>query len=817
MPESEAAGEGQSWNLVFFPQLADTENPEEVKQKLSKTLKVDLEKVEAWYASDTPTVLLKEVAKDVAERYMEAILQCGASCNIQQSGEKGTLSLVPKSRNVDFFICPSCEYEEEIERGTKFERCPKCGLVIAKWEEKMKEERENDEVRRRLMREARLEEDREEELERKREELERLRTREREIMGELGLKPPGRFWRFFEKHPLSVSGAFAILLLAASAVVLYYVDQYLERQAYLAAIEAAPSEEVRQIAPVVSAAVQLRQNGNRALVSELADVTTRMRGDDHATREAIVEAARQMMKGVDAREFVSRASRMSLPATRTLPGPDRREPVPVNVDTLGGITGIRGIDAFEPEVLRRISPPLLEHGHENVLATLTEKRMVPDPQAPETMLIVDAIDDMDGSMVVDLMNTLALDQEWDQYLARNVEMFLDAGEIESASELANRIKNPVSKIRSLGAIMVKMLENDPETILKLPMARVRLELDEIAEADLKASTLLELGNTLSRAGYPEEPAQTISEVREMLRESTDNFEKAGLASRLAVAHVDDGANEQARRQFLNAIDLAGNIADPARRLSAFVDIAKRYYDARNTTLASEILSEAQMLAATRLDPVPRSRLFGEIAVAQGYVGDLDGALMSIDNAGEGEAAEQLKSKLAESLIGLGKHYEAQSVMDALIDDIEYNRLEIRLISGLIHEGSVEQARTLLTEVGRRARAIADPSARGLSLSQYGRLFMRIGQPEEAALYFEEAIGVSDLLEGRRRAVNLGIVALDQARALQFASSRQTIAEVPEAIVRDPIESEIIATERIVDSLMPASVKAMVQENLSDQK
>ncbi len=74
---------------------------------------------------------------------------------------------------VDYFFCTSCEHEEEIESGTKLEQCSECGLVIAKWEEKMKEEAEKEKIRR-LMRDSRLQGDRQAEMEEKRKELERL-------------------------------------------------------------------------------------------------------------------------------------------------------------------------------------------------------------------------------------------------------------------------------------------------------------------------------------------------------------------------------------------------------------------------------------------------------------------------------------------------------------------------------------------------------------------------------------------------------------------------------------------------------------------
>ena len=109
---------GEKVNLVIFPSVQEGEDVEDVKSRLTKTLRVDQNKVESWFKVEEPTTILQDVDEEVAERYVDAIMQCGAECNTHPTGKSG-LSLVPKTanKNTRLWICPSCEYEEEIMRG----------------------------------------------------------------------------------------------------------------------------------------------------------------------------------------------------------------------------------------------------------------------------------------------------------------------------------------------------------------------------------------------------------------------------------------------------------------------------------------------------------------------------------------------------------------------------------------------------------------------------------------------------------------------------------------------------------------------------
>ena len=795
-------------NLVLYPVAQEGHDIPDVKQKLCKTLSVDEATVDSWYATDQPTAILKDVDEATATKYVEAIKQCGAECNLQPSGEDKSgwsLEQMTQADITDLFICPSCEHEEVSERGVKIEQCPSCGLVIAKWEEKMREEAEKEKIRRRLLRDQRLKGDREAELDAKRKELERLKELELEIMKELGIRPPSGLWLLFEKYTVSLGFAITASIIMATGVAFRYVDNHLDQLAHEELVAAEASEEIQGLAPTVASAIELQQNGNAAVMNEIADVSQELRGAaQNPARQEIVQAAQQMMKGVEPEAFIAAAGQMALPKMTAKLSEGETAPAPVNIDTIGGVSGMQGLPTFTPTELTEMAPPLLEHGHEQVLAVLTEKRIIKDvynPDGPD--MVVDAIDEMDGSAIVTLMSTISKDQEWDQYLLSHVKDYVLGEDIESASDLAERIRNPAVRIAAFGAIMEQLTLDENAADLKIMDARVKLDLDKIKDADARARVILDLGNRLAAAGSEAEPYESIDKVSSMTGDAEDLLEESYLTSRLGAAQMSIGDRVQAKRTLKRASAIAGRIPELANRIKAFTRIARRYYDVRNVTLANEILSEASILAASELEQHERSVAFGEIALAQGYLGDFEGARMSIDNASEGKGKQQLIAKVAESLIGEQRYYEALAWMETLEDEVQYSRLELRLSSSLFYEGRTREALNRMDHSAPRMRRIYELSERGLLTSQYARIYARLERQDEAERLFKEAESISGQLSGRKAEVNLALVALDRARVFQLARAKEIIIEeLTDTVVKDPVDAEIMATERIIKNLLP---------------
>lgn len=803
-------------NLVIYPEVQDGQALEEVKESLCKTLGVDAATVDSWYSTEQPTAILKDVDEETASKYLEAIQQVGAQCNLQPSGDDKSgwsLEQMTAADIKDFFICPSCEHEEHVGRGAKIEQCPECGLVIAKWEEKMREEAEKEKIRRRLMRDQRMKGDRDAELDSKRAELERLKALELEIMKELGIRPPSQLWQIFERYTISLSFAITAAIVLATGITFRYVDNYVEKMAAEELAAETASEEIQGIAPTVASAIELQQNGNGQMMEEMASVSQEMRGATNESREQIVQAAQQMMKGVDPQQFLAAAGQMALPKMSAKLSQGEVAPAPVNIDTIGGVSGMQGISSFAPQELTAMSPPLLEHGHEQILSVLTEKRVIKDPYNPEAPdIIVEAIDEMDGSAIVDLMSSIAKDQEWDQFMLSHVKNYVLEGDVESAEKLADRIKNPVVRIEGFGVIMEQHVLNENAGDVKVLNARVRLDLAKIKDADARARVILDLGRRMAVAGNGAEPYQSMEKVAALAADSDERLEEAFLTARLAVSYTEIDDLGQAKRLLNNATQIAGRLPELSQRISAFSRIAQRYYDARNNTLAAEILSEASILAATELEQQERSIAFGEIAVAQAYTGDFAGARMSIDNAAEGRAKQQLIAKVAESLIGESRYYEALYWMESLSNETQYSRLELRLSSALFYEGRTREALNRMEQSVPRMQRIYELSERGLLTSQYARFFSRLGRETRSEELFVEAEKISQQMTGRKSQVNLALVALDRARVFQLARANEIVRdELTDTVVKDPIDTEILATERIIKNLLPESSYMRVDE------
>lgn len=796
-------------DLIIFPEVLEGNDEDEVKQALIKTLKVDQEKVDEWFESDTGTIILHNVEEDVASRYQKAIAKCGAYCQTEETGNSNSLSLVPKSKkkNVSLFICPSCEHEEEFPPGTTVEQCPKCGLVIAKWEERMREEAEKEKIRRRLLRQQRLQEDDSAAREARMAELERLKNLEAEIMKELGIKPPTRAWLIFEEHTVVLSLAFTAMIVMLTGVAFFYVDDYLEQKQKEALAAEEASDEIKNISPVIGAAMDMQQTGNLQTMNEMSNAAVMMQGQAaNPMRQEIVNASAQMMKGVDPKAFIQMASKMPSMQMMTQGG-GGQSPMPVNMDTIGGVSGLQGAPQFTPQVLQQIAPPVIEDGRDKILNVMSTRQQVvystDNPDAPPELVAVNPLEEMDGSNILDLMKELQKDLEWDLFLGSQARQMVTAGDLPGAAEVANRIKNSVIKIEVLGEVMSQYEAEGNENEVRIQMAKIRLELDKTKDIDKRADLMLTLGEMLGAAGSRTEPDDSIARVRAMINDTDNLLEKSRLHARLATSFFSKDNKQETKKHFSQAMSTGSRLQLVNERISAFTNLAIRYYDVRNLTLANEILSEAEQLAAVELPPEMRSRVFAEIAMARGYMGDFVGADMAIENAAETALAkDQLLGRLAEGLIDRKRYYEALGIMQKIEDSVEFSRLEQRIISNFLHTGRVSEGHDRIEGALTRVRSIETVEDRGLLLGQLAKLAVRSGDNELGEATFQEALDNTMLLEGRKQQLSRGLVALERARVFHFYEARDIQEQLTDMVVKDPIGNEIEVVRRIANNVLP---------------
>jgi hypothetical protein len=96
----------------------------------------------------------------------------------------------------------------------------------------------------------------------------------------------------------------------------------------------------------------------------------------------------------------------------------------------------------------------------------------------------------------------------------------------------------------------------------------------------------------------------------------------------------------------------------------------------------------------------------------------------------------------------------------------------------------------------------------LLTSQYARLLARLGKGDHSEQLFREAEAVSRGLTRRKSQINLGLVAINRAKVFQLERAREIVVnELTESMIGDPIDTEILVTERVIKNLLPEGTAA----------
>lgn len=696
-----------TFSVIISPKLKKGKNEKEVSKNLSQLLKVDQKKALGWLKAKQPTVIVRGVSELAAKKYSQAILNAGASCDIQptaNAGQSGGKSSA-KSKGSD----------SGSSRKSSF-----------------------------------------------------------------------------------LTSLLMVILTAGSMYGANYWLQMRERQRLMAT---SPSQQVLDTAQATAAAVNLYQSGNRKLLAEMAEVASVMRGMDMESIDQTSSAALDMIKGLGSKPFLKLANEGAV------------------LGATDGTGKILGVKKFTFEEINKISPALFLYGHENLLSRTAERDEKPVAEnADAKVVLVDRLDRLEDAEVSELMKGLLIDQEWDQYLEGTISSYLETEVVNEAVQLIDQIKNPALQVQAYGKVMLYLEERNQLRNIDVYKSGALTTVDRLANPDFRGRVLMDLGRDMTpKEMIPKDTSKatskasngvlgtTIELFKDKLAKSKNTYEKPFLAAHLAVAQFQLGDMTGAGVSIKRALYSVNAIAEKVERLSAFCKLSKRYYDLRRLILAEEILSQAAVIAAKELDGSERARIFGEIAIARGYMGDTVGAMMAIGNASTGRGKQQMLFALGRSFVELDRPHQAWIILNEITDEVEYSKLLVRLVGRLIHTGDQRQAAYYFSGAGLKARQIATAEIKMMVVGQFARLYKRLGEDRESNSLFAHALTSIRSMSGRKADFSLASIALDQARAQNLEGARISVGKIKESIVKDIVAAEIDRTEMILKNLLPAGI------------
>lgn len=128
------------FRVTFQGELLPGENISQVKQKIAALYKVSMKQIEPWFSGKRVTIK-DDIDYTTATKYKEALERMGAQCVIEQLELNASQSVSPskpasaKESTHKTMICPQCGGEQP-----HTDTCIYCGIIIAKYLEKKKQE-----------------------------------------------------------------------------------------------------------------------------------------------------------------------------------------------------------------------------------------------------------------------------------------------------------------------------------------------------------------------------------------------------------------------------------------------------------------------------------------------------------------------------------------------------------------------------------------------------------------------------------------------------------------------------------------------------
>lgn len=690
-----------SFNVVISPVLKKGKTEKDVARKLAQMLKVDQQKAIGWLTSKSPTTIVRNTSKEMAEKYARAITNCGAGSKVmpatKQDGKPGVTKNSDKSQS--WLV----------------------GLLL--------------------------------------------------------------------KNPVITAIVIAALTLAVA-----YAGQYswhkMERQQL---VSTPLNPKLQDAALVASASLGLYQSGNQNLVVELAEVVRRMRGIADEEHTSLIGAVTDMLKGLGSNSVTHLIKEKVNPDQGT------------NQNTPAGIKPGSGVSHFTGSDLNKISSPYINHGFDELLDRVAQREKLENLQNPEQVLSIDTLSKMGDKEISELMKGLSKDQEWDQYLSRLLNKFLEAEQLDGARVLVSDIKNPVVKSEAIGSVIIYSHARRRTKAIVEFKANIGKELLKINNADSRVRVLMSLSHRLALAGEATEPQATLDEIRTMASNGKDVYLKPLYWGKLAEVQFKTGDSRKAAVSLNMALKAASAIPEKIERLAVFCKLSRRYFDVRSVTIAQAILNEAAVIASTELDGSQRARIFGEISIARGYMGDTDGALISATTASDGKGGQQLLSRLGQLYVDMEKPHSAAVMVETVGDRVERSKVLIRLISMLIHKDEGQEASYYLKVAESEAKKISEPELKVMITGQLARLYRRLNLDAQANQLFANALSLAGKMSGRKSDLAFASLALDQAKGLRLEGARFSVARIKESIIKDPIAAEVDRIEKILKNHLPAGI------------
>jgi hypothetical protein len=126
---------GNLYRVVFIGDLVDEERREVVKRNLATLFGTNAGTMSQLFGNN-PVIVKKNLLREEAVRFRDAIIRCGAFCRIETMDSATSILLsIPSDQTSKFMTCPRCS-----KRQDQSAICRHCGVIVQAYQDEARQE-----------------------------------------------------------------------------------------------------------------------------------------------------------------------------------------------------------------------------------------------------------------------------------------------------------------------------------------------------------------------------------------------------------------------------------------------------------------------------------------------------------------------------------------------------------------------------------------------------------------------------------------------------------------------------------------------------
>ena len=567
---------------------------EAIRKKTAKLFKLNKDALDKLLDSNIETCVRKKINESEAHKYQKTLSSLGLLCSLKQIAEKPTLSLVEIEKADDpdeeMFICPACQFSKPLRGNPKPLICESCGTKVALEERKIKEQKEKEEIKNRLLKSQHYRDQLAQKEAQKQAEKIRKQLLEEKVKKELGLNNTSEKMFFGSKKVVPALASICLV----GALSIYQLNNKEPKQ------EAVISEVDNLETPISISNEQTEMADALAAANEDADALDNQNLTQEQFQQNAIPSTSQEAMADTFNKAENALNAFGLSSNNIGQGSSTQS---LSVETIEQQAIIKEFEGLESSNFTEIDS-VKTNNTDHTISThnsLLENKVVLTSSETQQLTPTENTPPVRFNQLLKILNN---DQKLDVFVFNRANNLAEKGKFSEAYKLAIYIEDIEYYIDAIGSIALQLNANEKKSLAHKLILQLQKKLKQQKALDPKYIAQVAMYETKI-----ERNTQTFTQLPPLAKKRNSHLEEILSGGKIATYQYQAGLKKQAFKTLFAAKQQLNKIIKPHEKIYALLALSKSYSKIGESESSDLFVSDALSLIKQEDNLEKRSEMY----------------------------------------------------------------------------------------------------------------------------------------------------------------------------------------------------------------